>query len=122
MARAGHARRRRTGLSAKLGADGMGQRDGVRLDGFNGASHGYAELNREVMRAGPNHQTATCDRSRGAADWRADAYRPSAGGRSVSQTLPLCSPKLNTILSRATEMSGAPRYRLRHDRPLLWKC
>ena len=45
-----------------------------------------------------------------------------AGGSSVIQTLPVCSPRLKMIRSRPTAMSGAPNYRFFHDSPLLWKC
>src|SRR4029453_13017304 len=36
--------------------------------------------------------------------------------------LPVCSPNVNTTLSLATAMSGAPRYRFLQESPLLWKC
>ena len=42
-----------------------------------------------------------------------------ARGSSVIQMLPVCSPRLKTILSRATARPGAPRYRFLHDRPLV---
>ena len=36
----------------------------------------------------------------------------------VIQMLPVCSPRLKRILSRATAISGAPRYRFFHESPL----
>jgi hypothetical protein len=36
--------------------------------------------------------------------------------------LPECSPRLKTILPRATAIPGAPRYRFLDDKLRLWKC
>ena len=38
------------------------------------------------------------------------------------QTLPVCSPRLNTILSWAMAIPGSPRDRFFHINPRLWKC